>query len=57
MDIGATLDAKIRALGRHASQFRSFDEIDRWVRRRSEELGERAGYRAAEGFRRVTLAR
>ena len=29
----------------------------RWVRRRSEELGERAGYRAAEGFRRVTLAR
>ena len=57
VDIGATLDRKIAALERHASQFRAFDEIARWVRRRSEELGERAGYRAAEGFRRVTLAR
>ena len=57
VDIGATLDRKIAALAHHASQFRSFDDIARWVRRRSEELGERAGYRAAEGFRRVTLAR
>ena len=57
VDIGTTLDRKIAALERHASQFRAFDEIARWVRRRSEELGERAGYRAAEGFRRVTLAR
>jgi LmbE family N-acetylglucosaminyl deacetylase len=57
VDIGATLDAKIAALSHHASQFRSLDDIARWVRRRSEELGERAGYRAAEGFRRVTLAR
>ena len=57
VDIGGTMERKIAALGQHASQFRSFDEIARWVRRRSEELGERAGYRAAEGFRRVTLAR
>ena len=57
VDIGETLDRKIAALAHHASQFRSFDDIARWVRRRSEELGERAGYRAAEGFRRVTLAR
>lgn len=57
VDIGATLERKVAALGHHASQFRSFDDIARWVRRRSEELGERAGYRAAEGFRRVTLAR
>jgi len=57
VDIAATMERKIDALGHHASQFRSFDEIARWVRRRSEELGERAGYRAAEGFRRVTLAR
>jgi len=55
VDIGGSLDAKIAALERHASQFRSFEEIARWVRRRSEELGERAGYRAAEGFRRVVL--
>jgi len=57
VDIGETLERKIAALQYHASQFRSFDEIARWVRQRSEELGERAGYRAAEGFRRVTLAR
>jgi LmbE family N-acetylglucosaminyl deacetylase len=57
VDIGATLERKIEALRHHASQFRSYDDIARWVRRRSEELGERAGYRAAEGFRRVTLAR
>lgn len=56
VDISPTLDRKIAALACHASQFRSFDDIARWVRRRSEELGERAGYRAAEGFRRVTLA-
>ena len=57
VDIGETMDRKVAALARHASQFRSFDDVARWVRRRSEELGERAGYRAAEGFRRVTLAR
>ena len=57
VDIAATLERKIAALSRHASQFRDFEEVARWVRRRSEELGERAGYRAAEGFRRVTLAR
>lgn len=57
VDIGETMDRKVAALARHASQFRAFDDVARWVRRRSEELGERAGYRAAEGFRRVTLAR
>ena len=57
VDVADTLERKIDALRHHASQFRSFDEVARWVRRRSEELGERAGYRAAEGFRRVTLAR
>ena len=57
VDIGETLDRKIEALRHHASQFPAFTETERWLRRRSEELGERAGYRAAEGFRRVTLAR
>lgn len=57
VDIGETIDRKVAALAHHASQFRAFDEVARWVVRRSEELGERAGYRAAEGFRRVTLAR
>ncbi|MDH4334520.1 MAG: PIG-L family deacetylase [Chloroflexota bacterium] len=57
VDIGATLDRKIAALAHHASQFRDFAETDRWLRRGAEELGERAGYAAAEGFRRVMLAR
>ena len=57
VDIGATMERKVASLAHHASQFRHFEDVARWVRRRSEELGERAGYRAAEGFRRVTLAR
>ena len=57
VDIGDTLERKIDALAHHASQFHEFGETARWLRRRSEELGERVGYRAAEGFRRVMLAR
>lgn len=57
VDISDTLDRKIAALEQHRSQFRDFPETARWLRRRSEELGERAGYQAAEGFRRVMLAR
>ena len=57
VDIGGTIERKVASLAQHASQFRDFDSVARWVRRRREELGERAGYRAAEGFRRVTLAR
>lgn len=57
VDIGATLERKIAALAHHVSQFRDFGETARWLRRGAEELGERAGYRAAEGFRRVMLAR
>ncbi len=57
VDISDTLERKIAALEQHASQFRQFDETARWLRRRSEELGERTGYQAAEGFRRVMLAR
>ena len=56
VDIGTCIDAKIAALSRHASQFRHFEETARWVRRQAETLGERAGYSAAEGFRRVVLA-
>lgn len=57
VDIGDTLDAKLAALAHHRSQFRDWPTVEAWVRRRAEELGERAGYRAAEGFRRVMLAR
>ena len=56
VDIGETIERKIAALAHHASQFRDFGETARWLRRGAEELGERAGYPAAEGFRRVMLA-
>ena len=57
VDIGDWIDRKIDALAHHASQFHDFGETAKWLRRRAEELGERTGYRAAEGFRRVMLAR
>jgi len=57
VDIGGTLDRKIAALRCHESQFTNFAETEKWLRRTAEELGDRAGYRAAEGFRRVMLAR
>jgi LmbE family N-acetylglucosaminyl deacetylase len=57
VDIGETIERKIAALSHHRSQFHDFNETARWLRRRAEELGERTGYRAAEGFRRVMLAR
>ena len=57
VDIGDTIERKIAALAHHRSQFNDFAETARWLRRRAEELGERTGYRAAEGFRRVMLAR
>jgi LmbE family N-acetylglucosaminyl deacetylase len=57
VDIGETIERKIAALACHESQFHDFTETAKWLRRRAEELGERTGYRAAEGFRRVMLAR
>jgi LmbE family N-acetylglucosaminyl deacetylase len=57
VDISDTIERKIAALACHASQFHDFSETAKWLRRRAEELGERTGYRAAEGFRRVMLAR
>ena len=57
VDIGDSLDLKVRALAHHASQFDDFGEIERWIRLRAEELGAQVGYPAAEAFRRVTLAR
>jgi LmbE family N-acetylglucosaminyl deacetylase len=56
VDIGDTLDRKVASLRHHESQFRDFADTERWLRQRAGDLGEQAGYTAAEGFRRVTLA-
>ena len=65
VDIGATLDTKIRALRCHQSQLEATafgheggtgEWLDSLLRRRAEDGGRVAGVRYAEGFRRLVLA-
>ncbi|MSQ11426.1 MAG: PIG-L family deacetylase [Dehalococcoidia bacterium] len=56
VDITGTMDTKIRALYKHASQVRGRD-IEELVRKRSHEIGERAGYEYAEAFRKIEFRR
>jgi len=53
VDITKTIDVKIRALAEHRSQ--QGEASAPWVRERARELGERAGYEYAEGFRTFAL--
>ena len=53
VDITKTIDVKIRSLGAHRSQ--QGEASAPWVRERARELGERAGYEYAEGFRTFAL--
>jgi LmbE family N-acetylglucosaminyl deacetylase len=56
VDVSDTLDIKIEALFRHASQLTETGEFFRaFLRERAEEGGRAAGVRYAEGFRRLTL--
>ncbi|MBV8162129.1 MAG: PIG-L family deacetylase [Acidimicrobiia bacterium] len=56
VDVSDTLDVKIEALFRHASQLTETGEFFRaFLRERAEEGGRAAGVRYAEGFRRLTL--
>lgn len=65
VDVGATVDAKVRALLCHESQLRAAafgheggtaDWLGALLRERAEEGGRRAGVRYAEGFRRLSLS-
>jgi LmbE family N-acetylglucosaminyl deacetylase len=53
VDIGKTIDTKIRALAEHVSQHAEASAP--WVRERARELGERSGVEYAEAFRTFDL--
>ncbi len=49
VDITETMDLKLEALTKHASQVG--DDVSKWVRKRAAQMGERAGCTYAEGFK------
>lgn len=54
VDISTTMDQKMAALRAHVSQISSrIDEIEKWLRSASEEIGKKYGYTYAEEFHRV----
>ena len=55
MDITDTVDLKLKAITRHASQVGDFETVEARVRGRAAALGEANGYAYAEGFDRVVL--
>ena len=55
MDISNTMDLKLKAITRHASQVGNFETVEARVRGRAAALGEVKGYAYAEGFDRVVL--
>jgi LmbE family N-acetylglucosaminyl deacetylase len=57
IDITDTMDLKLKALARHASQMGNFTEVEARVRQRAEELGREKGYAAAETFRVIRIPR
>jgi LmbE family N-acetylglucosaminyl deacetylase len=57
VDIGDTIDLKIKALSCHASQFSDFAAVEKRVRERSTWLGSSKGLPFAEGFDRITMFR
>ena len=57
VDIGDTMDLKLKALSCHASQFADFAGVEARVRERSAWLGKEKGFGYAEGFDRITMQR
>ena len=58
VDITSTLDKKIEALKKHRSQVakpgRTWD-FEKFMRKRSHDVGKKAGYQYAESFKRITV--
>ena len=58
VDVTTTLDRKIEALRKHKSQVakpgRTWD-FEKFVRKRSSDVGKKAGYKYAESFKRITV--
>ena len=58
VDISETLDLKLAALKKHKSQVSKPGmewDVDKWIRKRSRDLGKKGGYRYAESFKRITV--
>jgi LmbE family N-acetylglucosaminyl deacetylase len=58
VDISSTLDLKIAALKKHASQVSKPGQewdFEKFMRKRHREVGKRGGYRFAESFKRITV--
>jgi LmbE family N-acetylglucosaminyl deacetylase len=55
VDIGESMDTKVRALGRHESQLGAFPDWEDMIRRHAKELGAPAGMEYAECFRTFSL--
>lgn len=55
LDVSGTLDRKIAALRAHASQLKSPDETERWVRTWAAEVGATIGVAAAERLRLIVV--
>jgi LmbE family N-acetylglucosaminyl deacetylase len=57
VDISATMDAKLKALACHQSQFQSFPAVETRVRERAAALGQPHGHAYAEAFDRIVIPR
>src|SRR5438093_723648 len=55
VDVTGTVDRKLDALRAHASQLKDFDEIEKWTREWTAEVGKEVGVEAAEGFHMVMI--
>jgi LmbE family N-acetylglucosaminyl deacetylase len=58
VDISNTLDLKLKALKAHQSQIAKPGaewDVDKWVRKRSRDIGKKGGYRYAESFKRIRV--
>lgn len=58
VDISKTIDLKLKALHKHQSQVAKPGaewDIDKWVTKRSRDIGKRAGYRYAEAFKQIKV--
>lgn len=55
IDITETIDLKIEALKKHASQVGDFEELDKWIRDWAAENGRAQGIACAEAFKKMVL--
>ncbi len=55
VDIGGTIDKKIKALGQHQSQVVQWPQWEEWMRKRAQDVGASQGWKYAEPFKRLVL--